>query len=91
MQIEVQNGSLKVHGAINVRSVNRATLEQFVRQIRQPEIHTVDLSGVEHADSACLSLILAALREKGSLKFHALPDSVRALAELYEVEEWLNQ
>ena len=56
---------------------------------KQPEIDTLDLSGVERADSACVSLLLNALREKSSLKIHALPESVRVLAELYEIEEWV--
>jgi len=59
--------------------------------LRQPEIHAIDLSQITRADSACLSLLLTALRQKtqGSLKIHNPPASVRDLAQLYEIEEWI--
>ena len=89
MQTEVNDNRLMLRGEVSVRTVNRAACEPFLRLIKQPEIDTLDLSGVERADSACVSLLLNALREKSSLKIHALPESVRALVELYEIEEWV--
>ena len=63
----------------------------FLQQCKLPNIQTVDFSGVERADSACLALILQALRQSGqsSLHIQALPESVQLLAQLYEVEKWL--
>ena len=50
-------------------------------------VHTLDLTGVAQADSACLSLLLSALRLKqGAITLRHIPASVQALAELYEID-----
>ena len=87
MQSEIRDNIVYVAGEVSVQTVNQAALAQFTQQCRQPEIHAVDLSQITRADSACLSL----LRQKaqGSLKIHNLPASVRDLAQLYEIEEWI--
>ncbi|MDK4681306.1 STAS domain-containing protein [Kingella negevensis] len=89
MQTLVQDNCLYLKGEVSVWTVNRQTYDTFLRQCKQPDIQSVDFSGVEKADSACISLLLAALRQ-GSLKIQSLPQSMRSLAELYEVEEWIN-
>lgn len=51
----------------------------------------VDLSGVGRADSACVSLLLDALRRPdGKIILQGIPESVRTLSELYEIKDWLN-
>ena len=91
MQSEIRDNTVYVQGEVSVQTVNRAALAQFAQQCRQPEIHAIDLSQISRADSACLSLLLTDLRQRtqGSLKIHNLPPSVRDLAQLYEIEEWI--
>ena len=91
MQSEIRDNIVYVAGEVSVQTVNQAALAQFTQQCRQPEIHAIDFSQITRADSACLSLLLTALRqrEQGSLKIHNLPPSVRDLAQLYEIEEWI--
>ena len=91
MQSEIRDNIVYVAGEVSVQTVDKTTLAQFVQQCRQPEIHAIDCSQITRVDSACLSLLLTALRqrEQGSLKIHNLPPSVRDLAQLYEIEEWI--
>ena len=91
MQSEIRENIVYVAGEVSVQTINQAALAQFTQQCRQPEIHATDLSQITRADSACLSLLLTALRQKtqGSLKIHNPPASVRDLAQLYEIEEWI--
>lgn len=91
MQSEIRDNIVYVQGEVGVQTVDKTTLAQFARQCGQPEIHAIDCSQITRADSACLSLLLTALRqrEQGSLKIHNLPPSVRDLAQLYEIEEWI--
>ena len=91
MQSEIRDNIVYVQGEVSVQTVDKTTLAQFAQQCGQPEIHAIDCSQITRADSACLSLLLTALRqrEQGSLKIHNLPPSVRDLAQLYEIEEWI--
>ena len=91
MQSEIRDNIVYVQGEVSVQTVDKTTLAQFARQCGQSEIHAIDCSQITRADSACLSLLLTALRqrEQGSLKIHNLPPSVRDLAQLYEIEEWI--
>lgn len=92
MQITVQNDTLLLKGAVTVQTLTAPDHKHFVQQCQQPHIHSLDLSGVIRADSACVSLLLAALRQRpsGSLNIIGLPESVKDLAQLYEIESWLN-
>lgn len=91
MQSAIRDNIVYVQGEVSVQTVDKTTLAQFAQQCGQPEIHAIDCSQITRADSACLSLLLTALRqrEQGSLKTHNLPPSVRDLAQLYEIEEWI--
>lgn len=92
MHSAVQDGCLYVQGAATVHTVTASTYQKFITQCRQSNVHTLDLSGLECADSACVSLVLAALRNKptGNLTLRGLPESVQSLAELYEIREWIH-
>ena len=91
MESEVRGGVLHVQGDVTVKTVASAAYARFEQQCRLKETHTVDFSGVGRADSACVSLLLTALRAKPeAVKVQGLPDSVAALAELYEIKEWVN-
>lgn len=90
MQIQVQNDCILLKGTVTVNTITAAKYRHFVQQCQQANIHGVDLSGVLRADSACVALLLAALRQhrSGSLKITGLPESVGDLAQLYEIETW---
>lgn len=63
---------------------------RFRQQCRLKETIAVDFGGVKRADSACVSLLLEVLRGcKGSVRLTGIPESVRALSELYEIKDWL--
>ncbi|OSI10452.1 STAS domain-containing protein [Neisseria zoodegmatis] len=90
MQSEVRDGVLYVKGEVTVKTITPANYARFEQQCRLNETHTVDLSEVSRADSSCVSLLLTALRLKpSSVALRGLPDSVAALAELYEIKEWV--
>ena len=91
MQSEIRDNIVDVQGEVGEQTVDKTKLAQFARKCGQPQIHAIDCSQITRADSACLSLLLTALRqrEQGSLKIHNLPPSVRDLAQLYEIEEWI--
>ncbi len=52
---------------------------------------TVDFSGVTRADSVCISLLAAAKRSRpqAAWSFIGIPAGVAALAQLYEVGDWI--
>lgn len=91
MHSSVENGCLLIRGAVTVQTLTPAICTQFVKQCMLPDIKTIDLNGVIQADSTCISLLLTILRQsKKPLQFSGLPESVRALAELYEIQEWIS-
>lgn len=91
MHSELRDGCLFLSGDITVQTVNAAVFGQFQSQCRQSGWDTLDLSGVNRADSSCLSLLLAAKRlHAGSLNIQGLPSAVCLLAELYEIESWIS-
>lgn len=91
MQIDVSSGCLYIRGDVDVQSLTRAKYSEFIGQIKQPEITSIDFGSVKKADSVCVSLLLSACRERGlnQLTILALPTGVCDLAKLYEVDEWL--
>ena len=90
MHTEFNNETLRVSGDITVKTLTGETFERFQQQCRLNGIVAVDFSGVNHADSACVSLLLEILRRrKDSIRLTGIPESVRALSELYEIKDWL--
>ena len=90
MNSETRDGTLYLSGDITVKTVTAAAFAGFWRQCRLKDIRILDLAEVGRADSACVSLLLTALRANGSLEIRNLPQSVQALAELYEIREWVH-
>ena len=86
MNSETRDGTLYLSGDITVKTVTAAAFAGFGRQCRLKDIRILDLAEVGRADSACVSL----LRANGSLEIRNLPQSVQALAELYEIREWVH-
>lgn len=90
MQTQWLSGCLNVSGEVSVRTLTQASYNDFMRQIRLPETQCINLKDVTLADSACVSLLLSVWRERSdSLNIRNVPQSVRDLAQLYEVDEWL--
>lgn len=90
MHTELNNGTLHISGDITVKTLTREAFERFQQQCRLKETIAVDFGGVKRADSACVSLLLEVLRGcKGSVRLTGIPESVRALSELYEIKDWL--
>lgn len=90
MESEVREGVLYVGGNVTVKTVTQAVYSRFEQQCRLKETAAVDFSGVNRADSACVSLLLTALRAKSAVPaLRSIPASVAALAELYEINDWV--
>ena len=90
MQTQWLSGCLNVSGEVSVRMLTQASYNDFMRQIRLPETQCINLKDITLADSACVSLLLSVWRERSdSLNIQNVPQSVRDLAQLYEVDEWL--
>lgn len=91
MKSEVRGRVLHVAGDVTVKTLSPAAYARFEQQCRLKETAVLDLSGVSRADSACVSLLLTALRLKESAPvLEGVPASVAALAGLYEIKEWVN-
>ena len=85
----VADGDYKVTGQLvfaTVRDLLRASATVLQGEPRQ----SIDLSGVEHADSAGLALLIewfcAAEKAKRSVRFTGVPAQLRALAKLSNLE-----
>jgi len=90
MQIEIRDGILLLGGDITVSTLNDSDLQRFERACADTAVTQIDLSGIGRADSACLALLLIARRRQPPVSFLQLPASVRALAELYEINDWIS-
>lgn len=91
MNSEIRDNVLYLSGDITVKTVTETAYRQFERQCRLKETGALDLSHVGRADSACVSLLLTALRLKNkAVQLCHIPESVRSLADLYEIKDWVN-
>lgn len=90
MQTEIRNGTLYISGDVTVKTLTASAFAHYEQQCRLKETDSIDFSQVGKADSACVSLLLNALRRTDKKPtIQNIPDSVRALAELYEIKDWL--
>ena len=88
MHTETRNGVLYVAGDITVKTLSQAAFARFREQCRLKEVLSLDFSEVGRADSACVSLLLEAIRLKQTAAaFTGLPQSVAALCSLYELQD----
>lgn len=90
MHAEIRQHTLYLSQAITMNTVNAKNHAHFCALAAQP-IQTIDLSAVSEADSACLTLLIAALREKQQQKLHfsGIPAGLSMLADLYGVGDWV--
>lgn len=85
---EVREGVVYLSGEISVKTITSTLMTQITQDCHSPDVCVVDCSGVEKADSACLSLLLQIQRTtKKAMQWRAIPQSVQALAELYEIQD----
>ncbi|MCP1660512.1 STAS domain-containing protein [Neisseria perflava] len=90
MNSEPRNGVLYISGEVTVKTVTGSVYAKFEQQCRLNDITAVDFSAVSRADSACVSLLLTALRLKPQqIELRHIPESVKALAELYDIKDWV--
>ena len=91
MQTEIRNGTLYISGDVTVKTLTASAFARYEQQCRLKETDSIDFSQVGKADSACVSLLLDALRRPdGKISLQGIPESVSTLSELYEIEDWLN-
>jgi phospholipid transport system transporter-binding protein len=80
-------------GALTVDTA--ASVLESSRKAALPKTGTVDLSGLDHVDSAAVAVLLAWQRraaiEGVALSFSGAPASLPALARLYGVEDLVSQ
>ena len=93
MNSEVREQCLYLSGDVSVQTLDTAAYRQWKQQCASDDIRAIDWQDVTRADSTALGLMIAALRARGqsSLQWRNLPESVRLLAELYEIEEWISE
>ena len=87
--IEQSDNAVTVSGVLDFVSA-RETLESVSSCIRANKTLDIDLSGVVEANSAGLALLIewlaVARREGHSVTFHHIPDSLRQLAGVCQVD-----
>lgn len=92
--VETQPGRLALRGGLDfstARIAHEAGIAFFMRG--GPAQWTIDCSGLTDANSAALAVLLDWLahqhRAGGHLRFEGIPERVRAIAEISEVEDLL--
>ncbi|WP_434777476.1 STAS domain-containing protein [Neisseria sp. Ec49-e6-T10] len=83
MHIQVKADTLALQGELTIMSIQRDDENQLLAALSD-QINTLDLSEVTRADSACVSLLLCALRKR-PITIKNLPRSVQLLIELYDL------
>ncbi|WP_373186450.1 lipid asymmetry maintenance protein MlaB [Halopseudomonas sp.] len=87
------DGLIRLEGELDFTSAVslRGELEQAVKT--QSGNVTLDFAGVSQTNSVGLSLILVAARaladDGGSLRLQNLPEGLRSIAKVCELEDWL--
>lgn len=83
--------SCRMTGAVTVDTAGQVLRE--LQPALERGVNTLDFSGVESADSAAIALIFSAMRQARTagrtLTCVGVPASIRTLAELYGVSEFL--
>ncbi|MBH5329099.1 STAS domain-containing protein [Eikenella sp. S3360] len=95
MHSECRDGTVYVSGEVTVSTVTAPLFRAYCQQLgylKNSARPTVDFSGITQADSVCISLLAAAKRShpEAAWSFAGIPAGVAALAELYEVGDWIS-
>ncbi|MBP6115801.1 MAG: STAS domain-containing protein [Neisseriaceae bacterium] len=91
LQVQIDATTVGLKGDVSMQNLNPSLLAQVIKGCQQSHIDTLDLAGVGQADSACVGLLLAVIKARQQAGLPAinvchLPDSVRALSTLYELD-----
>lgn len=90
--ISQEGDSLLLHGNVGFDTV--AGLSRQLENILSDEIKTVDCSGITHADSAAISLLVFCLSLAKNrtipLKIRGVSPALRSLVDLYGIEVFFN-
>ena len=85
-------GALAVHGTLGFATAGQA-LQDMRTAIATGGVHTLDLSGVTHGDSAGLACLLAVMADAArggrALQLRGLPEHLAALAQVCGVGQLL--
>ena len=87
--------SLKIEGALNFESMPRVLLAtaEYMARADLPDGLSIDLSEVQEFDSSAVALLLHWRREAAKmqkmLRYINLPKNLTALAELYDVQQFV--
>lgn len=91
-RLEGEAGRYRAIGSLTFATARTALTEVGARIAGDREVY-VDLSGVSAADSAGLALLIewycAAERAQHSIRFGSVPESLRALAKISDVDQFL--
>jgi phospholipid transport system transporter-binding protein len=89
--IQREGGLLRVSGPLTMDTIG-GEFEEAMRPL-EGKVWTVDLAGVEGADSAAVSMLLSwvrnAQRYGANISFVNIPKNLRSLADLYGVADVL--
>src|SRR5262245_14319065 len=88
-EIDSSDGRHRIRGPLTLDTVT-SLLDDARQRFQSPEIH-VDLSGVTHADSAAVGMLLAWVRDAATgghrIRFENLNENLQSLIALYGVGE----
>lgn len=87
--IQIDDSTVRLSGI-----VTNTTVPSLLAQLDAlpPAEIELDLSGVTHVDSAAVSLLLNLRRQRGrQVRVSHIPDNLRALIQLYDLDEILCQ
>lgn len=89
MHVSLHEGCLFLHGTATVHTVTASAYRQFAALCARSGVAAVDFGGLQQADSACVALLLAALRRcPAPLAVRGLPHGLRELVHLYELQDF---
>lgn len=84
----IEGQTLKLSGEVNVYSIGK--LFKKNDSILQEQIKQVDCSYITAADSSFLALILYLKKHNSQLSISNLPDDLKSLMDLYDLDDLLN-
>ncbi|XDZ51229.1 lipid asymmetry maintenance protein MlaB [Neisseriaceae bacterium CLB008] len=91
LQVQIEAPEISLSGEVSMQTLSPSLLAQVVKGCQQSRIQSLNLAGVRQADSACVGLLLAVLKARQQagltpLNVRNLPEAVRALNTLYELD-----
>ena len=88
-----QDGRVRLSGRLDMQNAG-ALVAPLAEQAAQHKVLTIDLAGVEEADSAALALLLntqrAAYEKSHLVKIENWPQSLQSLLSLYDLDGLLS-